>query len=99
MIVGVVLEQGGSGVEDMPVVLDESFRTCVRLTNFAFGPIEAEEPIVAERVRVLLPGDPDQLRGLLLETLEAPAAYGHVCAQLQGGHSSSSHLKIGRAYV
>jgi hypothetical protein len=40
VIVGVVLEQLGSGFEDVAVVLDESFRTCLGLPNLAFNPIK-----------------------------------------------------------
>ena len=47
VIVGVVLEQLGSSFEDIAVVLDQSFRICIRLTNLAFSPIQAEEPVVA----------------------------------------------------
>jgi hypothetical protein len=36
--VGVVLEQRRSSVEDIAVVLDQSFRTGVRLTYFALVP-------------------------------------------------------------
>ena len=80
--VGVILEQPGSGFEDIPVVLDESFRTRIRLTNLAFSPVQAQEPVVAQRVCVLLLSDPDSLRRLSLEAVEAPGAHGHVRAQL-----------------
>ena len=75
----------------MAVVLDQSFRTGVRLTNLALGAIRAEEPVVAQRVCVLLLRDPDALRRLFLEALETPRAHGHVRAQLQMAHGSS-HL-------
>src|SRR5262245_22496582 len=47
VIVGVVPEQLRTRLEDMSVVLDESFRAGVRLPNLALGPIAAEEPVVA----------------------------------------------------
>lgn len=59
-------------------MLDESFRTCIRLPNLAFSPIKAQEPVVAQRVCVLLPCDPDTLGRLSLEALEAPGAHGQM---------------------
>jgi hypothetical protein len=62
VVVGVVLEQLRSSFEDVLVVLDQPFRTRVRLANFALGAIVAEEPVIAQRVCVFLLGDPGYTR-------------------------------------
>src|SRR4029450_10780475 len=89
MVVGVVLEQLGSSFEDVLVMLDQPFRTRVRLPNFAFSPIAAEEPVVAQRVCVLLLGDPDALSGLLPESLQLSRSNCHMSADLKSRHTSS----------
>ena len=61
-------------------MLDQSFRTCIRLTNLALSPIEAEEPVVAQRVCVLLLRDPDTLSRLFLEALQALPGAPLMCA-------------------
>ena len=89
VVVGVVLEQLGSSFENILVMLDQSFWPGVRLSNFALSAIAAEEPVVAQRMRVLLLGDPDAFGRLLLEPLQLPRANCHVRADLEGCHTPS----------
>src|SRR5262245_60058599 len=93
VVVCVVLEQLRSSFEDVPVVLDQPFRSRVRLPNFALSAIAAEEPVVAQRVCVILLGDPDALSRLFLEPLQLSRSNGHVCANFKR-HRSSYGLRF-----
>ena len=73
----------------MAVVLDQTFRTRVGLPNFALSAIAAEEPVIAQRVCVLLLGDPDALGRLFLEPLQLSRSNCHMCADLKSWHTSS----------
>src|SRR5262245_9396613 len=89
MVIGVVFEQLGSSFEDVLVMLDQPFRTCVRLPNFALTAIVADEPVITQSVCVLLLGDPDALSRLLFETLQLSRSNRHMCAEFKGWHKSS----------
>src|SRR5688572_5839563 len=94
MVLGVVPEQPGSSFENVLVVLDQTFGARVRLANLALRAIVGEEPVITQRVRVLLPGDPDALRCLLLEPLQLSRSNGHVCADLKSCHDSSFGVAV-----
>ena len=84
------VSEPGTSFEDMCVVLDQDFRASICLTNLALSAIAAKEPVVAQYSSVLLLRDPDALSRLLLEALKGARAHGHVRAQLQVAHGSSS---------
>src|SRR5262245_52696984 len=96
MTVGVILEQLGTSVDDVPVVFDQAFRSCIRLADFALGPIGAEKPVIPQGSGVLLPRDPDALGCLLQEPFEATRAHGHVRAHLQVIHGVLRLLTVCR---
>jgi hypothetical protein len=93
--VGVVLEQLGSSFQDVLVMLDQPFRTRVRLAHFALA-IATEEPVLAQRVCVLLLGDPDALGRLSLEPLQLSRPDSQMCADLKIWHTSSFGAAIQR---
>ncbi len=62
------------GLGDVVGVLDQGVGVDVALPHLALGSVVAEEPVVAEGLRVLLPRQPHHLGGLLLEPVELAVA-------------------------
>ena len=69
MIVGEFIEEFGQSSADVHSMLNQTFRARIGLTNLARGLIAAEEPVIAERFRVLLFCLPEAFSRLLLELL------------------------------
>src|SRR4029450_2919576 len=69
------------------VKLEQHCRPRVRSSDVALS-IAAEEPVIAQRVCVLLLGDPDALGRLLLEPLQLSRPNPHMCAEFKRHKSS-----------
>src|SRR5512133_2419098 len=68
--VGVVTEELLPGLHDVVGMLEQPIGVHVALPDLALGSVFADEPVVAERLRVLLPRQPHHFGGLLLEADE-----------------------------
>ena len=65
-----VSEQNRSRLQHVRVVLEESVFIHVRFVHLAFGSVFCDEPVVTKRLRILLPCDANELRGLPPESVE-----------------------------
>jgi hypothetical protein len=93
VIVGVISEQPVARLKDVPVVLDQPFRTGVRFVDLALGAIFCQEPVLSQCLSVLLFRDPDAFCCLLLESLQLPGPNGQVCEDFKC-HTSSFRSKM-----
>src|SRR5262245_9509765 len=80
-----VAEERLPGLGDVLRMLQQGIRVDVALPDLALGSVVAQEPVVAECLRVLLPRVPHHLRGLLPESVELAVADLHSRHYLEHG--------------
>src|SRR5262245_51507042 len=91
MVVGEVPEEDIPRVQDVQVVLEKPLFIQARLVDLALRSILLDEPVVPQRLRILLFGDPHDLRCLRCESFQLTWPDLQVSVQFKMGHNSSSN--------
>src|SRR5512141_575025 len=92
MTLGELVEELVQRIAHVHPMLDQALRALIGLPNLALGLVSVQKPLVAERLRVLLPRLPDDLGRLALEALQLPLADRHPRTYLQLVHVCSPRL-------
>src|SRR5436190_14396509 len=76
---------------DVGFVLDETFRACVHLPDFALA-VLAQKPVVAKRLGVALLRQADDFGRLFLEAFQLSWPNFEMCVELERRHESSAEI-------